>query len=247
MKNILTLFFSLFLALASAQVTLQIQDVDFEAGDTVSADVRTFGFVNIAVFQKTMRWDTAQLDFVGLEFTGELPLLNSGDFSWYGLPGYNLQHGEMRCVYAVIYGETLEDNTHIYSVVFVAKTSGSLSSSFWLWDKFPVKPMAYTQQLQNVGLEVVYTAEQGLAATGEENPVQPKIYPNPFSDSFTVEFDGECDSVSLFYLTGKQAWSANAQYSNLARFEVDNNFAPGVYVLRVSKGGATSQTKIVKQ
>jgi len=251
MKGIFALiFYLLFAASLQSQVLFTIQDVTFQQGDTVRAEYVASSFEGIGSFQFAMKHDTGALRFSHLEFNGEIPSLGVGDFSWHGLPGYNLQPGELRCVWSNPYGSTVADNTHIFSVVFVAKTSGSLSSGFWVWENHPIlKPNAYKAiPLQSVGLDIAYIDESGgLTSTNDVAQSPITVFPNPFADSFNVSLPGDVHTLRLYNSQGALMWEVNTECSTLARFDTSPEMPTGLYVLEGIGSNAVRHTaKLIK-
>lgn len=133
--------------MTSPHLTYLLEDKSYEAGDLVTAEFTTKDFNAITGYQFAMKFDSTNLSFVGVEFPASNPLgLTSGYFSWPNKPGYRVDPGTIRHLFSIPKGKTLADNTKIFSYVFKALKSGTLSDNLSLATcclKLPLKPSAY--------------------------------------------------------------------------------------------------------
>lgn len=255
MKKRFTLFFAvLFAVCAQAQVLWTIPNVQFEQGDTVEAKFYVHGFNSIAAFQYAMRYDTAFLERIGVEFTGTMPNFGIANFSFHA-PGYNLLHGEIRTFKTNITGITVEDGSHTHTIKFVAKQAGNLASLFWFWpDKQYFNAIAYSNPpLTPVALEVAYTETgETTSAAEKENGFAVAVYPNPIgSDGKANVFvnlpqPGEVrinavDSAGYIVFGG---WYRHG--GGTESFDIDIPFS-GVHYLQVTVGNETIIKTVVRQ
>ncbi len=238
--------FALLMSLSAFSQSLdwQITDVAFSTGDTVKAEFRTYNFTGIGAFQFAMKYDTGALIYANpddpFQFTSNLPGLDSDAFSWYGLPGYNLQPGEIRSVWTNPYGTTIEDGTHIFSVVFVAKSDGSLSQYFPVWYNHPVlKPIAYTATpLQYLPFHIAYVspAEQETTATIAPDEAGLNVYPNPSAGRFFVDIPRGVTSLRLYSGDSRLLWEISSGIPQGGTMFIENDGLPGLYFLEASSG-----------
>lgn len=68
-----------------------------------------------------------------------------------------------------------------------------------------------------------------------------KIYPNPASDLFTVDYSGENSSISLYSENGKLIWTKSL--NGKTSFSAPRS--PGVYLLKINDGDKESVRRIV--
>ncbi|GAB3023149.1 putative Ig domain-containing protein [Spirosoma pulveris] len=88
----------------------------------------------------------------------------------------------------------------------------------------------------------------GATEPQESNGLQVKYYPNPFTESFTVQVQGQT-SAKLPLLMYDSYGRVVLQRDDLAPEEVINvssGFMPGVYLLQVGTGAETKRYKIIK-
>jgi hypothetical protein len=252
------ILFALLLPVSAFSQSLdwQIADKTFSAGDTVTAEFRVFNFVGIGAFQFAMQHDTGALAYANpanpFQFTGTFPGLNSGAFSWYGLPGYGLQPGEMRAGLSTPYGITIGDGSHIFSVVFVAKSAGKLSQFFPVWVNHPVlKPAAYTATpLQYLPFNIAYVSpsEQETTGTDEFEAQQFSVYPNPASGAFFVDVPAGVTMLRFYNADSRILWALDATPHNGKTLYVNSEEPPGLYFLEASgKEGSMFVKQVIKK
>ena len=86
-----------------------------DQGDTTTLVFVCFDFTNIAAIQFALKFDTAYLKFVSVSGYPNGPL-NANNF---GL--FNIDGGEIRCVYSSATGSTVDDRTRIFAIRLVAQ------------------------------------------------------------------------------------------------------------------------------
>ena len=71
-----------------------------------------------------------------------------------------------------------------------------------------------------------------------------KLYPNPVADKLIISNMSSIDNVKIYNIQGKLLYSQNFEATDA---EIDfSKFAAGTYLLKISSGGATKDSKIVK-
>lgn len=138
-----------------------IEDKSYAAGDVVSAEFKVSNFNKIVAYQFAMKYNTDNLQFVGVEFPADNPLgLSTNCFSWAGKAGYRVKPNELRHLFSNPYGKTLADDTTLFKYVFKAKADGLLSENLGLATcclNPPLNPMSYRFPLDYQTLTVKYT------------------------------------------------------------------------------------------
>ena len=79
-----------------------------------------------------------------------------------------------------------------------------------------------------------------------------KVYPNPFYDAFTIEFNKSISNivqVSIFEGTGKQVWQQNVDNNADSKLIVSpSNLNTGIYYVRVNfENGISESFKVIKK
>lgn len=138
-----------------------IENKSYSKGDIVVAEFKVVNYTDIASYQFGMKFDTNNLEFVGVEFPATNPLqLSTNYFSWNGKPGYRVGPGEIRHLFSNAKGKTLPKNTKVFSYVFKAKQTGELDDNLSLATcclSLPLKPLAYNSKLNLLNLSLTYT------------------------------------------------------------------------------------------
>lgn len=140
----------------SAAVEFQIQNVAFQAGQTVEAKYTVTGFTDLTAFQYAMQYDTAVLQYSHATVTGVVPDALYLSVNW---EEYFLAPGEVRVAWVHSYagGVTIPPGTVCYSLFFTAKQSSNLAASFPFWPNNPVFPAeASDGQFNILPLTVTY-------------------------------------------------------------------------------------------
>jgi hypothetical protein len=129
---------------------------------------------------------------------------------------------------------------------FSTPASAPFNSSF-IYDKasiffnfIPTAPNAVegTYYFDNVS----YGAALGVSSFETSNV---KMYPNPTSSFFTIEAKNTVESVSLFNVLGQEVLS---KYPNSNSVTLDiASLQTGVYVVKITIGGVSSTSRIVKK
>ncbi|MBC7524390.1 MAG: T9SS type A sorting domain-containing protein [Flavobacterium sp.] len=84
--------------------------------------------------------------------------------------------------------------------------------------------------------------------SGETNNI--KIYPNPFSTTFKINFISSSENdvkVSLYDITGRTIETKSISYVDINNFEFGSNINSGIYIVEVIQGGISNSFKIIKK
>lgn len=202
MKHVFILLLAILPAIVPAQtVAWSFQGNNFSTGDTVEARFSVTNFTDISTFQFTLKWDTTYMSILSaapVTFTGVLPGLGAGCFTWWGKPGIALKPGEIRVAYTSTTGKTLAPGAHVFSLRFVAKKPGTVCQALSHWIKSPLWPNAWKGNLDYVPLTVACTtppapAKTTNAAVTDRALLTPpplvdmQVAPNPLTDTAHID------------------------------------------------------------
>ena len=193
--------------------------------------------------------------FSPLEFTGSVPGLDNGDFSWHSKPGYNLPAGQLRSVWSNPYGSTVADGLIIFKIRLKAKQAGSLSQTLNLWPNHFLKPSCYKAiPLTWLGyMPFVYVAESQEETTATVEPpnrVFISASPNPVSETLFLGINlaqSEKILVNLYDANGYAVFGQRYEHPGGQQgFKVEMPTTPGMYLLTVQSSDGVTAKKIVK-
>lgn len=230
MKQIVYALFFLS-SFANAQgVTFYAYDQQFQTGDTVRAKVYVSGFNAITAFQWAIMANPAYLTRQAIEVSGALPGYDNSHFSVQS-PGYNVQAGEIRSVWTDPYGETLPDETHVFTAVFVAQQPGKLSETIAPYPQ-GLSLNAWTFPIISVGLtwEIKPQPKKAKRAQNREQ-YDFSAYPNPSSGPITVTLPA-AGRIAVFDALGR----LESEVEGAEGVNVVELTTPGVKVIQTEYG-----------
>ncbi|MEK7255917.1 MAG: cohesin domain-containing protein, partial [Bacteroidota bacterium] len=111
---------------SQSPLILEANEQSFQAGETVQATFRAKDFKQVAGFQFTLDFDPKQLEFQRIVSTGE------GAGGLLGEENFGLKkagEGKLTASWYEPHPVSLEDETTLFTVEFLAKTSGKLASA----------------------------------------------------------------------------------------------------------------------
>lgn len=176
-----------------------------------------------------------------IQITGVLPM-GQGNFSWYGKPGYALTPGEMRTLWSNPQGKTIPNNSHVFTVWFIAKTSGTICSKFQLWPNHPVlKPRAYKANPLTLIPITFGCVEVSFKEQVEDRSEVTEVlmFPNPVTEYLTIQ-STEPVRVEVFNLSG------SLTFNSTVVGELNLDLEQGVNFVKVTKGKESFVKKIIK-
>ncbi|PCJ83931.1 MAG: hypothetical protein COA57_10200 [Flavobacteriales bacterium] len=116
--------------------------------------------------------------------------------------------------------------------VDIGITNHDFSASGEIWDFFYKHPMS--------------TSPSNISDYSNTNG-EVKYYPNPFSNSFTIELDNsKIERLEILNVLGEQMLSVNQPNANILTFN-SIHFPKGIYLVKIWGEGGTQVTKIIKQ
>lgn len=105
-----------------------------------------------------------------------------------------------------------------------------------------------TTSERNKYCEVIYdnhSTNMNRIAPTQEKSMSTKIYPNPVSDSFTIQGSSEVKDITLFDLTGKRVETEVSYSTNGAIVRPIQNLNSGVYMVQYNTNGESEHKKII--
>jgi Secretion system C-terminal sorting domain len=84
----------------------------------------------------------------------------------------------------------------------------------------------------------------------DNETVSMSVYPNPFSNSFKIDFESLSTDkviVSLYDITGRMVESKNIEYLNINNQEIGTDLNSGVYIVNIKQGEVSKSLRIIKK
>lgn len=229
-------------------------------GDVLDFPVKVVNFDSVFSMQYVMRWDPQVLEFQSLDHVpNPLAIVDSLCFNL-----TQAGQGIIRFRWFSTLYKTLPNETAIYSLKMkVVGANGSASSLYFT----ELPPVTYfevvrgaSNQIFNLNLPPQALLTNGQVTVGMVDGFEPGlasssllVYPNPFSNSFSVAYESVSVEEARVYITdllGKIIFEEK-KYPNLGRvgMEIANVQIPGkgTYFLHVVQGDVHAVRPIVYQ
>lgn len=163
-----------------------VQDQPLEAGEEVTAVFRCAHFKQLAGYQFALKFDPAQLQWLGVE-TANSPL---GLTAAENFGAYQADNGEIRSIWIDPYGRTVDDGLPVFTLRFKALQSGAKLSDLLHLSPKTLSPEAYTIEQVKTKLELIFETTTGLPVTPAEAAGVRLLQnrPNPFAGVTTIGF-----------------------------------------------------------
>lgn len=162
-----------------------VADQTLSAGQEVLAVFRALHFRQLAGYQFALRFDPAQLQFLGVETAGSPLDLTAADH----FGAYQAHAGELRGAWTDPGGRTVDDGMAVFTLRFKALTSGAKLSEVLDLKPKALNPEAYTVQQAKTGLELVFSETTGVPDLLDgRRPALLQNRPNPFEGTTTIGF-----------------------------------------------------------
>lgn len=182
-------------------LVLNVEDQQFEAGETVNVKFTSEQFEEMLGYQFTLEFDNEVMEFVDMN-SGDLPNLSAGNF---GLT--KVDEGMITTSWNSSTGISLDKEDEMMNLNFVATGSGSLSTALKISSR-ATEVEAYKSSDESVELmNVVLGFNNGTETTIVEGAYE--LYqntPNPFTTETKVGFNlprNETATISVFDVSGK--------------------------------------------
>ena len=197
----------------------------------------------------------SSLDYVGIETTGA-NLINATPMTYFHVDAWTPNMTQLRVklvdfgANAIYQGPPNDDKEH--ELTFTPTLNGWNSYDIPLSDFTGLTTRGSIAQLifagnpagsGNLYVDNIYFSNVALGNSNFEKNVF-RIYPNPTTNTLTIENQDTIDSVSIFNLLGQEVLKNST--SNLTETINVSDLQTGIYVVKVSSLGASSSQKFVK-
>ncbi len=193
-----------------------VQDRVLQAGETADVLFKANNHVDLAAWQFALDFDPARLRYENVEAaTTALPIDAAGNFGTYGV-----EAGELRVLWSVAQGLTLESGAPVFRVRFTALDNGVKLSEALGLDEKGMEKVAYTTDLRPAEVHLAFLDP---VVTGVGDHADPEASgalllqsrPNPFSDHTTIGFllPDACDAqLRVFDVSGRELLRIDKSY-----------------------------------
>ncbi len=207
-------------------------------GDEITIPIKVQNFKNFIGFQFTFEFDTDALSFIGFE-NGTLSGISQDNF------GFNyLNKGLITVSWNDINAANYGENKNLFSLKFSVLQNGALSELVSFNSKLTTKE-AYNNRYEILDVDLKFQHETGLT-TDHPNVA---IYPNPFIDYTTIQFDVEKDALVellVYNMRGELVFSEVKQFAvGRNQFELKHlTFkSQGIYIAQLKIGNEIYQSE----
>ncbi len=209
-----------------------LQDQTLVAGTEVDLTFAASNFNDLAAYQFALDFDPTQLQFVGFQPLGAIPMNLLDNFG-----AYNADLGELRSVWTGGNGTTLADGTPVFRAKFKVLASGQKLSQVLRLDDSEIACRAYSEAHVPTAVKLLFTESVSTDTPLELGNMQLQLMqnrPNPFSDATTIGFilPEACDAhIRILDISGRELTSYDRQYTagyHELEFRMENARSYGV-------------------
>lgn len=220
------------LAPVLAPLVWMVQDQVLVAGSEIELSFAASNFNDLAAYQFALDFDPMQLQFVGFQPLGAIPMNLADNFG-----AYNAELGELRNVWSNGTGETLADGTPVFKARFKVLSSGQKLSQVLKLDNSEIACKAFNEALVPTEVKLVFTESVGVADNLDLSNLQLQLMqnrPNPFTDGTTIGFilPEACEAhIRILDISGRELTSYDRQYTagyHELEFRMENAVSYGV-------------------
>lgn len=253
MTRIIFFLLLTFTASAHAQpnVSLQSQNQEYLPGDTLNISFEVSGFTDIIAYQLAIQFELGKLEFLWVDSTSSDLGLTYDNF------GYaKLYQGLLPTNMSTIDPVSIPDGSTLFSLVFMAKDTGSLHQDLWLQhtavmsslgNPFLVKPLAYNQALESGPISLAWY-DVATSTTSPVSATNVQAIPNPCPLYTTIAFDAigvtefTCHVTDMSGRHIKTITGVTSPGTNELPITLP---APGMYLVAINTKCATFVEKVV--
>ncbi len=191
-----------------------LQDQTLVVGTELELTFTTSNFNNLAAYQFALDFDPTQLQFVGFQPLGTLPMNLLDNFG-----SYNADMGELRNVWSSANGTTLADGTQVFRAKFKVLASGQKLSEVLKLDDSEIPCKAYSAALVPTEMKLVFTESVGTDMPVDPSQLQLQLMqnrPNPFTDATTIGFilpEACAAHIRILDISGRELTSYDRNYT----------------------------------
>ncbi|MFN0176338.1 MAG: PKD-like domain-containing protein [Saprospiraceae bacterium] len=209
-----------------------LQDQTLVAGTEVEVTFAASNFYDLASYQMALDFDPTQLQFVGFQPLGAIPMNLLDNFG-----AYNANLGELRNAWALGTGTTLADGTPVFRAKFKVLASGQKLSQVLKLDDSELPCKAYSEALVPTDVKLLFTESVSTGTPLDLGKLQLQLMqnrPNPFADATTIGFilPEACDAhIRILDISGRELTSYDRQYTagyHELEFRMENAWSYGV-------------------
>lgn len=229
-----------------------VQDRVLQAGETADVLFKAHNHADLAAWQFALDFDPALLRYENVEAaTTALPIDAAGNFGTYGV-----EAGELRVLWSVAQGMTLESGAPVFRVRFTALGNGVKLSEALGLDEKGMEKVAYTTDLRpaEVHLAFLDPVVSGVHhADPETSGVQLlQSRPNPFSDRTAIGFvlpEACAAQLRVFDVSGRELLRIDKSYPagySEETIRLDGSTGAGVLYYELTTPFGTVSKKMVR-
>lgn len=209
-----------------------IQDQVLVAGTEVDLNFAASNFNDLAAYQFALDFDPMQLEFVGFQPSGVLPMNLLDNFG-----AYNANLGELRNVWSGGTGVTLAEGTSVFRAKFKVLKGGQKLSQVLKLDDSDIECQAFNEALMPTEVKLAFTQSVSASAPVDLGNLQLQLFqnrPNPFSDATTIGFiiPEACDAhIRILDISGRELTSYDRKYTagyHELEFRMENAWSYGM-------------------
>lgn len=217
-----------------SMMSLDIDNVNFEANDLVRVPVYGSSFENITGMQFSINFNAEMLDFKNIEAEG----LNINESN------YSVHDNVVYMSWNSMNGHTFNDDEILFTMEFAAKSAGQLMNQISVVDR--ISPEAYDNNLDLIGIELNYRNGTNGDFTLFQNT------PNPFSNETEIAFEipeASVVTITVYDVTGKvimiNSEKFDKGYNSVKVSKNDLKGTSGVLYYKVENNGFVAVKKMI--
>ncbi len=206
-------------------------DQKVKRGEEINIPIKGLDFKDILGFQCTFEFDENAMSFEGLKIE-RLPNLGIENIGT-----QRLNDGFLTLSWNDINAVSVEDNSPLFVLKFRALRDFALSEILTVNSKLTSKE-AYNNNLDILDMNLVFQTQKQSKSLNSEI----RVYPNPFSDNTSIQFDLEKDDrveIVVFNLNGEIIFSESKQFQKGEnQFKLQGKLfrQDGIYIVQLKRG-----------
>jgi len=209
-----------------------LEDQTLVAGTEIELNFSALNFKDLASYQMALDFDPMQLQFVGFQPLGVLPMTLFENFG-----SSSAALGELRNLWADATGTTLADGTPVFRAKFKVRKSGQKLSEVLNLDDSEMPCLAYSETFMETEMKLVFTESVNTDTPRDLGNLQLQLMqnrPNPFSDATTIGFilPEACEAhIRILDISGRELSSYDRKYTSgyhELEFRMENAWSYGM-------------------
>ncbi len=209
-----------------------LQDQTLVAGTEVELTFAASNFYDLASYQMALDFDPTQLQFIGFQPLGAIPMNLLDNFG-----SYNANLGELRNAWAAGTGTTLADGTPVFRAKFKVLASGQKLSQVLKLDDSELPCKAFSEAYVPTDVKLLFTESVSTGTPLDLGKMELQLLqnrPNPFTDATTIGFilPEACEAhIRILDISGRELTSYDRKYTagyHELDFRMENAVSYGV-------------------